>query len=1657
MEALPGDEYRTIPLVRNGPCMGLPVFEPQWNQLVDDNRVTCRARVIIFNDGSQGIHRCISEIQHKPFMLQAQLTEKVEHIAILHGVFKRDHRGAVVQMGFASEVLQLGQTSASSFFRMKELCAGIGGLSQGCKYAGIRTTALVEKQPKFCAMHPKNGNPAIIEGDINRLSTLSRLFRAAPEVDSLGLGFSCQPFSKGGDRRGGYDTRAYTLAWGLFCAYILKAPLIILECVSEAPDHQYVRQCIHAFQQCTGFHSSERILDINGIWPSSRKRWWCVLTHTTVGKVPLSPMPRLPQAPIVSDLIPDFWTPEEAELSVLILQPSEKELLQRIGADLSKCEAPLHGVMPTALHSWGNQLGPCACECRPSALSTQRLLDRGFFGTLIKQRTEEGGFIFRHPAPAEVALMVGMNLKATVSNDPRLELAALGQIASPLQSSWIAGIVKDHVLAQGFGVGPRELVHAPLARLVQSLFEQRNSMFPSDQHSTMMQRFESNLKTLLAVPEVEGAQQPNNDVTMPSTTDFVWPNPSGNQGTEQSAASTAIAGAVPGFQWTPTLPVSTSHDDSRTDAPATASQDSDTLFEHGLRNESKWKEAEISTNVEGGNQEGTAVDTSHHPQSAHQNAPPTTDEMRAGEPIPADGKPDVTPLASPEARDDQDQTMLPDATTAEDESVQDAPEGKPNAASLASPEGVEGDVVIPPPDGKPDAATLASPEGVRQEDGATDTNDEMCEAPTTPHSSSDDRTLDMPMDSPDGKPDAATLASPEGAASIDGSGTTDVPPQMAASQTQVDVEMMTAQDDEPLNADDASIQSLIQAEFPTQHAQIRAFSIVGTPIDMIDLVANWQVVVLQHELDVVQQYYNSMDCVVSEQSRVRSLLFQGSQVAHDEMAYYLQALAMNTSCQIIQPLVAQQMFDPAIDFAHWFQGFQAEEVEAPVISAILANGHWSPILRTPDGLVHSTCEGQQFLQSMGMEVCTSHDMQVCFDHDCGFQTFSWLAYHLGCSRHYVMPCDAAASWRFLCWQHFALQPEKNTGSFAFLGGHADELQTALATLLREHGVPAQLVMNRAEQVITKLGKDRLVEAMQAKRPWAQIKHLANLHSPKIQLVLPTELQQILKQRTTSNQSVGSKDNKSKAPSKVLQPVQASDISIPPGVFVYPDGSPVRQIELRQIQAEGKGLVVCGEADVQPFLQKDPISKEGLVFLILNPSQQMQDQQGGAIRVPAQCRSTGEPMLVSVVLLQAGMVVIKRNIPHVLSTVPEVQVCTLKVFMYRDQIANWTELTQAPVKYMLSQLPWLSSCRRRDCKCPAWHRDQAPDDGPTSVEPLLDIWGRDFLSPSFRRVRPQEAEMFVCSCRLRGDLLHKVLHLSGQNGLYFEPRSDDGKGPHEGYLTVWLQKLEFTEACAATAKATRPTSLIRVAKRYGLKVAKADAQTIHQQFRGDAPFLGNGQATVYQLGPLPWGTSRQGLQKLFSQWGWPAVPLQPAGKSACQKGLVWWARATTPPSHSVVTMSHGDIIIVKRDAEVIAKPQVPRVEASSRTRSSLSGQTQVTQLLEDPWAAAASHLPRAQAITQSHLEQLEARLEQKIAQMPDQADAPMDGSWEPRVKQLEEQMAALASAQHQQAAQTQSLKNQIDAQSKAFQHHLDSSLSQQMERIDQLLEKRLKRE
>lgn len=147
----------------------------------------------------------------------------------------------------------------------------------------------------------------------------------------------------------------------------------------------------------------------------------------------------------------------------------------------------------------------------------------------------------------------------------------------------------------------------------------------------------------------------------------------------------------------------------------------------------------------------------------------------------------------------------------------------------------------------------------------------------------------------------------------------------------------------------------------------------------------------------------------------------------------------------------------------------------------------------------------------------------------------------------------------------------------------------------------------------------------------------------------------------------------------LTSIHPADIAIPPGVFRQQNGGELPQLKINQISPTAAGVVVGHEEDLGPYIGKPGLSSQGLALLVISPSKYLLDKFGELIRFPVVCVQTGEPMLVSALLLQKGAILVERNVPDQPLRIQEVSNVVVKVAMFRDECPTpWEKIIAAPV-------------------------------------------------------------------------------------------------------------------------------------------------------------------------------------------------------------------------------------------------------------------------------------------------------------------------------------------------------------------------------------------
>ena len=866
---------------------------------------------------------------------------------------------------------------------------------------------------------------------------------------------------------------------------------------------------------------------------------------------------------------------------------------------------------------------------------------------------------------------------------------------------------------------------------------------------------------------------------------------------------------------------------------------------------------------------------------------------------------------------------------------------------------------------------------------------------------------------------------------------------------------------------------------------IRATDAVGTYLNIGSVTTPFQQIFLRNMTDPDSQLPAGLLPAVLKSSdrltRIQGLHQQQAWVASDEMTHYLGVLCQTGEVSMVPPCLLPDHFEDE-ELQNLLHQWASQccamlQSNTRVISAILVHNHWFPVYCKAGitGLRFATTPGGQDWLDIALndipqaECSASFSVMTAFHNDCGFQVVAWLisvAFQPDWPTHTcvasVFTSDQALVWRSLYEHHLLVTGLGNQPIAAFsmsFGGAGFDLQTALANLLRDKGVPEEHLKQRTDTVIERLGRSRISQLLRGPNPWRDLKAAANTTNPRLQLVLTAELERAIQHKLKTNPEFGNKKAKkapgTKKPSLPV-PIRPADVTIPGGIFKEGADVGLSQLQLADIGPNARGVVVATVADAAPYLKvARPVSSGGLALLVLDAEQNMLMGVGNQIRFPAVCTQTQEPFLVTATLVQLGSVEVSRNVAAAAPKIDEVQNAVLKVLVFRDELTDvpWSDFIQQPAKHVIESTPEFNTNGA-----------------------VLDCWDRQFLSIKMQRIRAIDAEVFCVSLRLTGIQFDPLLQRSGQNAMYFEPRSIDGRSHAPEFRVVWLNRQDKATATVARQATKEWACLVRSGVRFGLRVRLIDAQAVHQQHKPDQPFLEGDNMQTYNVGPMPYGATRATLAKVFQSWPWNAKATQPKGRSADGKGIVWEVISASSPPFGVYNMQHADVLISAVTKAVATKAKEPQVQASAKTLAALRAANADSedgdpweQKGQDPWATYQVGQPAKQARVQpsvptASVEAMATRIEKQVlqsvqTQLDSHADAAMTEG--PRVQELEDRLLQLelqVSSHHQQqqacnrelANQITHVEQKVDNQSQSIQDHFDRKLTEQLGHIEKLL-------
>ena len=553
------------------------------------------------------------------------------------------------------------------------------------------------------------------------------------------------------------------------------------------------------------------------------------------------------------------------------------------------------------------------------------------------------------------------------------------------------------------------------------------------------------------------------------------------------------------------------------------------------------------------------------------------------------------------------------------------------------------------------------------------------------------------------------------------------------------------------------------------------------------------------------------------------------------------------------------------------------------------------------------------------------------------------------------------------WHYKMLKIYGNYGVLCGAGrvqGSSDQdVVWKLRDILAGHGVPEDRTEERALAGIKKLGQAQVESALESRNPWHALKMAGSQPGTHFLWVKPDELEKQIRARAQSKFGITRSEKKmgsvrAKKDSVVIDPAQ---LRLVPDIFVDENGHPITQIEMGEVATDRAGLAFGTIQDVAPFVAEGaPLTMDALGVLTTLPVPV--HQQGilpvQNLRYPAIYLPTGEPILIEGSLVQLGDLTIQRRKDDCEGELNPIPTKTVKITVYKDEWEeDWHEFGKAPMKAIVTEFPAFVLCNGLKCggQCGKYH---APVDADLDGV-ILDLWGRSWQSMRGGRVQQKDSEQFQALLRVPSICWPALQGLSGTKGLYLEPRSQDGKSPDEHAAVIWIPQGNLANAQHRMRTMDRVQAVVRFGWKYGIRVAKKDAESAHQKIAPDQEFYNFNIQKVFELRPLPHGTQRTGVQQLLKSWKWQAKPLQPFRSD--QLGAGWLVGSAVDPPAQVLPSSKGDVTVTlhKKPGQ---QDQLPVILGTNKTKRHMR-KGQVHQGQEpgrrdhshakeqaDPWAA-----------------------------------------------------------------------------------------------------------
>ena len=557
-----------------------------------------------------------------------------------------------------------------------------------------------------------------------------------------------------------------------------------------------------------------------------------------------------------------------------------------------------------------------------------------------------------------------------------------------------------------------------------------------------------------------------------------------------------------------------------------------------------------------------------------------------------------------------------------------------------------------------------------------------------------------------------------------------------------------------------------------------------------------------------------------------------------------------------------------------------------------------------------------------------------------------------------------------------------------VGGGATEYSKAHSFLVNElpkHGVPASVAPARAALALKKLSPAAVIKASESKAPWQALKALASSQERPFQWVQHEELERHVEVRA-ANKMAPMHKQKSKRPvatSARKVALTPDQVQVAPNAFCDPDGKPLVAVSLDAISSETRGVAVASpEQALRYLVDNKSLSVDCLALLTVS-----------AVAVPPNCKldtmdltwpglhvDTQEPLLIRGTCIQLGDLVASPM--HGKLVAPSVETDLVRLVIYRDQWpSDWKSLANGPLKQLILHFLPLQFCALGCASgCGKFHAS-VEEEGINMV--VVDAFSWRWMDGSGKTIAAAKASSFSIMVRIPRSGTEAVLCLSGTDGLYAELRDPEQHATHPKFAVIWT-KDTYDDARHKVRSTPHALHLVRFQSKYGVRCLKTFESEVYKTLFPDRHFVACAATLQFEMGPWPYGVTRQAIAEFLAGMEWVAKPLRPV-KGGMQ-GRYWLIGSEVSPPSSVVAHTEAFLTITKVK-EIQHTREPPAVVASMKTLNRLQlGSTEKdpwTGPEQDPWQnwkqPATAAAPVASAAASSKLEEMEQRLAEKFSE------------------------------------------------------------------------------